>query len=284
MAAGNIIQYIKEKRGEFSKQQLKVAAYLIENYKDMGFLTATELAKKAGVSQPTVIRFAQFLGFPQYNLFVEAFRKVLNEDLTSTDRLNLSLKNGKDPESAALDIISREIQTLEQLSNEFPQQEFDLLVDRICTSDKVFIIGTRGTASLAQYFAYFLAKVKSGVFPMVNGSTDAYDQLLNAPPNTLVIPMAFPRYPRETIEIAAYCKKNGMTTIGISDKIDSPLGRVVSTLTVIPITFSTLFDSYSSLLCLFNSIVTQVGRKNSKESQALSRAFETLARDTRTFL
>lgn len=284
MATQNIIQLIKERRGEFSRQQLKVAAYLIENYKDVGFLTATRLAANAGVSQPTVIRFAQFLGFPQYNLFVEAFRKVLNDDLTSTERLNLSFKDGTDPESAAPDIISREIHTLEQLSKQFPQQEFDALVDRICKSEKVFIIGTRGTAPLAQYFAYFLAKVKSCVVPVVNGSTDAYDQFLNPGNNALVIPMAFPRYPRETIEMAAFCKNNGMDTIGISDKIDSPLGKAVSSLTIVPITFSTLFDSYCSVLCLFNSIVTQVGRKNRKESEALSRAFETLARDTKIFI
>ena len=284
MKTQNIIQLIKEKREDFSRQHLKIATYLIENYKDIGFMTATNVANNAGVSQPTVIRFAQFLGFPQYNLFVEAFRKILSEDLTSTDRLNISLKDSTDPQSSSLDIVSKEMQTLEQFSIEFPQKQFNTLVQAICDSDRVFIVGTRGAASLAHYFAYFAAKVKSNVTAVVNGSTDSYDQFIPAGENTLVIPIAFPRYPRETIEMARYCRNNGMKTIGISDKIDSPLGEAVSMLLAIPITYSTLFDSYCSAICLFGSIVTQVGRQNRRESEALSRAFEALARDTKIFI
>lgn len=284
MKTQNVIQLIKEKRGEFSRQQLKIATYLIENYKNAGFITATQVAKEVGVSQPTVIRFAQFLGFPQYNLFVEAFRKILNEELTSTERLNLSLKDGEASSGSSLNIISREMQTLEQMSKEFPEKQFYSLVQQICDSDRVFIIGTRGSSSLAQYFAYFLAKVKSNVRAVTNGSSDSYDHFIPADEDDLAIPIAFPRYPRETVELAAYCKNKEIKTTGISDKLDSPLGQAVSQLLVIPITFSTLFDSYSSAICLFGSIVTEVGRQNRDESETLSQAFETLAGETKIFI
>jgi len=279
----NIIQLIKERRGEFSRQQLKIAAYLIESYKKVGFQTATQIARDVGVSQPTVIRFAQFMGFAQYSMFVDAFRKILNEELTSTDRLNISIKNSVDKNKSPLAIVAKEMQTLEQLSKSFSKKQFNTLVQQICASDRVFIVGTRGSASLAQYFAYFLAKVKSNVLAITNGATVTYDQFIHAGKNDLAISIAFPRYPRETIEIAEFCKANGMKTIGISDTIDSPLGQAVSLLLVISITFSTLFDSYCSAFCLFNSVVTEVGHQNRDESEALARAFEDLAGKIKIF-
>ena len=284
MESNNIIQLIKDKMGTFSRQQLKIASYLVENHKHAGFLTATKLAEAAGVSQPTVIRFTQSLGFSQYQQFVDAFRQLFKNDLTSTERLNISLEHETDGNGILLECISREMDTLKRLIKEFPQKQLDVIVGQIVACDDIFIVGTRGTAFLAQNFAYFLGKVKKNVTPILNGGTDAFDPLVHAGKNALVIILAFPRYPRETIEIATYCHGNKMNVIGICDKIDSPLTPNVSKLFVLPITFSTLFDSYCSVLCLFSAIVTQVGRSNREESKILSQSFEKLAKEKQIFL
>ena len=73
----NIIQLIKARKGQYTPQQTKIASYLIEHYEKAAFLTATQLAKEIGVSQPTVIRFAQHLGFANYSLFTASFQHLL---------------------------------------------------------------------------------------------------------------------------------------------------------------------------------------------------------------
>jgi len=72
----------------------------------------------------------------------------------------------------------------------------------------------------------------------------------------LVIAIAFPRYPRETIDIIRFCHARGINVSGITDKLESPLADLSKLLIIIPITFSTIFDSYASAFCLFNMIVT----------------------------
>jgi DNA-binding MurR/RpiR family transcriptional regulator len=280
----NIFQLIKSHKDQYSPKQTKIASYLIENYEKAAFLTATQLAREIGVSQPTVIRFAQFLGFGNYGMFTQAFQDVVKENLTSTDRLNLSLEKAKSMSEGNLSIISREIQTFELLANSFPQNEFQQLVEQICDSNEIYIVGTRGSASLSQYFAYFLGKIKKRVYAIAIGSTAEFERLNALQTKDLVIAIAFPRYPRETIEIIRFCHAKGLKVAGITDKLDSPLADFSKILIIIPITFSTIFDSYSSAFCLFNMIVTEVGRVNRVESEKLIREFETLAQNIKIFL
>ena len=284
MEPPNILQTIRDHQGKYSPQQAKVAAYFLENYKKAAFLTATQLAREIGVSQPTVIRFSQSFGFTQYSRFLEAVQDILKAELTSIERLRLSIDESEDANAEQLSIISKEIRTLDRLANTLSQNLLKKLIKQICTSNKIVIVGTRGSGSLAQYFSYYLDKVKRNVTSISNGSTQVYDQLMHMGKDALIIAIAFPRYPRETIDIVRFCKNRGIPVAGITDKTDSPLAELSDIPLVIPITFSTIHDSFSSVLCTFNMVVTEVGRENRAESEALSVIFEELARKTKMFV
>ncbi len=280
----NIIQIIKSNRGKFTKQQTKIASYLLTNRDKVAFLSTTQIAAEIGVSQPTVIRFTQSLGFSSYRLFMNAFQKLIKQELTSTERLNLSLHTKKSINAENFETISQEMDTLDLLSKSFPQQEFIELVKSICESRRVFIVGTRGSAALAQFFCYFLSKVKKKVLSVTSGSSSIYDLMVDLNKDDIVIGIAFPRYPRETSEVLNFCSNRGAKVVGITDKRESPLVKIANLALIIPVTFSTIFDSYSSSLCLFNMIVTEVGRINHKESAIIAKEFEELAKAQKFFL
>ncbi len=272
----NVLQKIRGRIDTFSPQQRKIANYLLNHHENVAFLTATQLAQEIGVSQPTMIRFAQALGFQKYHQFVGAFQQLVKQELTSPDRFTLSLRSKHD-------IILKEIRTLTHLDRTFPQDVFNELVRSIASSREVVVVGTRGSAALAQYFAYFLAKVKRPVRPLTNGGTIDFDTLLHLRKRDLVVALAFPRYPRETLDIVRFCRKRKIRVAGITDKVDSPLAPLAQPCFILPITFSTIFDSYCSVLCLFNMLVTEVGKTNKEKSQKFLKDFEDLARDVRIF-
>ncbi len=280
----NILQIIKSQKDRFTPHQAKIANHLLGNYEKVAFLTATQLAKEIGVSQPTIIRFTQSLGFLKYYLFQEAFQELLKAELTSSDRFNLSLAESSSTSEGGSNIILREIRTLTAFARDFPQEAFDRAVSMIAKSENIYVLGTRGSASLAQYFSYFLNKVKRNVIAVTGGSTCDYDILLHLKSKDLAVAIAFPRYPRETLELVRFCRDRRVTIVGITDKMDSPLSALAETSLIIPVTFSTIFDSYCSAMCLFNMMVTEVGRANKEESSAMTREFETMARDLKIFV
>lgn len=279
----NILQLIEARKSQFAPKHLKIARYLLSHYEKVAFLSSAQLAEQVGVSQPTVIRFSQALGFAKFQNFSQSFQELIKAELTSADRFNLSLEDDKAAATDAQDIILRELKTLTHFNQSFPQESFDRAVRQIVEAAGVHIIGTRGSAALAQYCGYFMAKVKRHIHVMNHGDTEQHDKILNLTPQDLVIAIAFPRYPRETIEMATHCRKRGLKVLAITDQPESPLMALADHTIIIPITFSTIFDSYCSVLCLFNMLITQVGKQNQKESATLFEEFEKMAKERRFF-
>ena len=58
----DLINQIQKKFPELSKSQKLIAQYIIENYDKAAFMTASKLADKVGVSELTVVRFADAWG------------------------------------------------------------------------------------------------------------------------------------------------------------------------------------------------------------------------------
>ena len=56
----------KDNFKKFSESQRLIAKYLLRNYDKATFLTAANLGKVVGVSESTVVRFADFLGYEGY--------------------------------------------------------------------------------------------------------------------------------------------------------------------------------------------------------------------------
>ncbi len=280
----NILQRIKAHKARFSPGQMKIAGYLLNNHERAAFLSATQLAREVGVSQPTVIRFAQQLGFSRYPQFVEAFQDLVKAQLTSIDRFYLSLDKTSSTKGGSPEIILREIRTLTRFARTFPSRAVAHAVKQIIQQDRIVVLGTRGSASLVQHFAYFLSKVKRRVLALTHGSTTDYDRLMDVGAEDLVVAVAFPRYPRETVEMVRFCQAKNPPILAITDKLNSPLASLAEHTIIVPVTFSTIFDSYCAVLCLFNIMVTEVGRGNQVESAELFRDFEDMAQQIRIFL
>ena len=59
-----------------SPVQRRIAQYLLDHKPDSAFLSSVVLARRAGVSQPSVTRFAAVLGFSGYPAFRDALRVI----------------------------------------------------------------------------------------------------------------------------------------------------------------------------------------------------------------
>jgi DNA-binding MurR/RpiR family transcriptional regulator len=72
-----ILNRIKSEMSDFSKNHRLIAQHLLDNFREVAFLTAAQLAQRVGVSESTVFRFANTLGFQGY----PELRSALQEDL-----------------------------------------------------------------------------------------------------------------------------------------------------------------------------------------------------------
>ena len=100
----DILSVLERKQGSFSKGQLRIARYIMENADKASYMTASKLGQKAGVSESTVVRFALELGYEGYPEMRKALQEVIRSRLTSVQRMEVarSVIGARDPLTAIL--------------------------------------------------------------------------------------------------------------------------------------------------------------------------------------
>ena len=82
---------IIQKLSEYSKNQRKLANFLLENLETIPLLSVSDLAKQSGVSSATVVRFSRVLGFQGYLEFRGHLLELLKEKLSPVAKFKATI-------------------------------------------------------------------------------------------------------------------------------------------------------------------------------------------------
>ncbi|MHC5261027.1 MurR/RpiR family transcriptional regulator [Streptomyces sp. UC4497] len=197
--------------------QRRIAHCMVRRAAEVPFLSSVELADLAGVSQPSVTRFAVALGFDGY----PALRKHLRETAPSGPA---TATKANEYQQA----VEAEIANLRHLAELLADPEPVERAGRIlAASPTLLVLGLRAAASQAFGFAYFAAKVHPDVRLLDEGGTmlaDRIDAAVRAGATTLLC-FALPRHPREVVDALAYAKEAGLTVVTVADSAFAPVAR-----------------------------------------------------------
>src|SRR5690606_29978997 len=83
----DLADLISTRLAQMPESYRRLATHVLQNYQEVAFMTATELGAAVEMRQPTVTRFATFLGFEGYPQFVKALQNIVRMELKGTDRL-----------------------------------------------------------------------------------------------------------------------------------------------------------------------------------------------------
>ena len=85
----DLMRLIQVKFPRLSKGQKLIAEYILKNYDKAAFMTAAKLGISVGVSESTVVRFANELGFSGYPKLQKALQELIKNKLTTVKTLHL---------------------------------------------------------------------------------------------------------------------------------------------------------------------------------------------------
>jgi DNA-binding MurR/RpiR family transcriptional regulator len=189
--------------------QRRIAHSLVQHSGSAAYLSAAEVAHLAGVSQPSVTRFAMALGYSGYPALRRALR-VLAETSSARDGDRNAMQRAIRAEAQYLERLSDELTSLAAV-----QRAAGLLV----RSRPLPVLGLRAAAPLAAYFGYFAAKVHPDVRVFEAGGTQLLDRLDQAcaAGAAAMLAVVLPRYPRETLETIREAKAAGLAVVAITD-------------------------------------------------------------------
>ena len=271
----NFLSILQEKEPTFSKGQKRIARYITDSYDKAAFMTANRLGKTVGVSESTVVRFAVDLGFDGYPSMQKAMREMVLNRLTSVQRIEVANNRFGDQDVVSKALHS-DMEKLRQTSELLSRETFADAVNAILKAKRVYILGVRSAAPLANFLGYYLNYMLNNVHVLSGLSAgEMFEKIVGITPEDVVIAFSFPRYSSSTTKGARYCRSAGATVIGITDSADSPLGLCSDHVLLAKSDMVSLVDSLVAPLSLVNALIVAIASRKEKE---LSQPFANLER------
>jgi len=257
---------IKDNFKKFSEGQKLIATYLLKHSDKATFFTAANLGKVVGVSESTVVRFADFLGYKGYPALQKDLQNRIKNKLNTVSRLKKSIKIANGGESILYEVFHNDMENIHNTLNNISPESFDKLVEEILRADSIYIIGLHNAASLAYFMGLNLNIILKNVTTIGYSSSDEFERLINISKKDLLIGISFPRYILRTIEIVKFAKKRRAKILAITDSVISPLAQLADISVFADSNLNSFINSFTAPLSLINALVTAVGVKKKKEA------------------
>lgn len=257
----DILSLIESCKGKFSKGQLRIAAFIEQNFDKAAFMTAAKLGETTGVSESTVVRFASELGFDGYPEMRLALQEMIRNRLTSVQRMEVA-KTVIGTRDALAASFHSDIEKLRLTLENVDRKSFDLAVAKILSAKRIFILGTRTSAALSMFMGYYFNLMFENVRVLYESSnSEIFEQILRISPEDVLIGISFPRYSKRTIKAVRYAKSSGATVIGITDASTSPLAKLADITLLAKSDMVSFVDSLVAPLSLINALIAAVGNE-----------------------
>lgn len=276
-----IVKKIKVMINDFTPRQKLVAKYFINHWESFGFQSINDLAKSIGVSEATIVRFCNALGYEGYAQLGRKVQEDIQSNLSSIGRFSLAYSSSHSitdkPRSAFERVLMREMNNLTELPKKIQMEDYFRCIQWMEKADQVVIVGCLASASLANYFGFMLSKILPSV-KIVDGLRSMVETGLHGfGTKTLVFLISFPRHPRFTLEIGKWIKKKKVKIVALTNSHASPLVNIADISFTIPVGIASFVDTFAGPVTFINALVTELSERIPQLTQPRLEEYEDYA-------
>jgi DNA-binding MurR/RpiR family transcriptional regulator len=240
-------------------QQRLIADYLLEHLQTVPFLSVPELARQTGVSDATVVRFAQRIG---YNGFSE-----LKMDLVELLQDRLGGAAPSEPSELPGDVLEQvaglEITNVQRSLKAIDRTVFAEVGEAVFGADHVYAFGMGVSAHLAEIACYNLTQIGLRATPLSTRFTSPREQLVTLREQDLLIALSFPPYSRQTLDLLTDAAARGAATVALCDRPAAPAAHIARW--TLPVRSDNMMftNAIAAVTVLFNALAAEIATKHS---------------------
>ncbi len=218
----DIISQIRKLDGTFSKQEQRVADFVLTNLRQIPFLRQSEIAESANVSVATVNRFCITLGCAGFKECKIRLAQSIAVNLQFTD--NSPSKTSSEANQLVEQVFSELVEVLNLARNQLQAETLEVAIDILAQAQRISFFGVGGgSANVAREGAnrFFRLGIPS------EAHSDGYLQRMLASTlqqGDVVLAISSSGQPAELIDSVSIAKHYGAKTISLT-RPDSPLAK-----------------------------------------------------------
>ncbi|WP_133468207.1 MurR/RpiR family transcriptional regulator [Paraglaciecola marina] len=205
---------IKAVKDSLSSSELKLAKFALDSSNAIRELSSQELANVVGVSQSSVVKFSQKLGYKGYPAFKMGVIDALNTS-TANNKLHGKITVNDGFAQMSDKLLSSKVSVLNETRNLNDEKSLVAAVELLKSSKRILICGLGGSALVGKDFSYKLQKL--GILAIEEA--DAHAQLAFAATlgvNDLVFAISESGNTKEIINVVSEAKHNNTKVISLT--------------------------------------------------------------------
>ena len=236
----------------------RIARAMLAGPPTIGLESSARLAQHAGVSGPTVSRFAHRVGFENY----AAFQRALHDDIAARMMSPVEVyrqhveQGGDDALRAAGTALGEAVtSSLHGLSPVDFERATAYLAD---TKRQVMVVGGWFSHLLAGYLAAMLREFRPRVRDVAPVASERAAAIADLARRDVVVVFDFRRYERDTLEIAQIMRDAGGRIVLFTDPWLSPIADIAHAVLPAEVVGPSPFESLTPTVAVVETLLTAV--------------------------
>jgi len=216
----NIINAIELARSDLRKSELKVADFILGQPDKVIHLRIVDLAQKAGVSEPTVVRFCRAIGCDGF----QDFKLLLAQHVAhSPSYEEFSLSEHDSAREYTIKVFDSAMDTLKKVRDSLDTRSIEAAVDVLQKARRVEFYGFGASSPVATdaQHKFFRLQIPSSAY------SDPHIQAMSAmslQPGDVVVAISQSGRTQVLLDAMALVKETGATIIGLAPS-NTPVAR-----------------------------------------------------------
>ena len=272
MNKNDLIHRIRKNMPKLSKGQKLIANYILEHYEKAVFLTAAKLGTIVGVSESTVVRFANELGYDGYPKFQDALEELVKSKLTAMQRLEVTTDR-IDTSHVLKSVLQMDEEKIRSTREQIDEEAFNHAIDKIMGAKTIYVLGVRSCAGLASFLGFYLNIIFDNIKVVnTNSISEMFEAIHRINEDDVIIGISFPRYSKRVMKCLEFAQSKHASVIAITDSYISPIAGYSDYALIGNSEMVSFVDSLVAPLSIINAVIVAISlRKKDEISVSLER-------------
>ena len=222
---------IRENFDRLTPSFKRLGEFLLDNYFDAAFMTASQLANRLDIDPATVVRFSQRLGYRGYPELLADVRTAVRNELEEVYKTDVKEGTSHD---AMLKIMAAERTNLDRMESQLTTEALEGFVEALESAKRIFVVSQWAGIHLAELFATLLHSAGMKAMAVDAAATSAMTALHDLGEGDLILSVALADVGPDMGTVIKFARDKGAVTYAVTTWASSSAARPANVQFVTP--------------------------------------------------
>jgi DNA-binding MurR/RpiR family transcriptional regulator len=252
-----------------TKSQQRIASYLLASYDEAAFLSAAEVADRLDLSEATMARFAQSVGYEDYRELRRCLQDLFRARATPASRLQHKLTELANSQGHVLTkVLAMELQYLAEASQSIDLADFDRAVEFLLGGERIFVFASGPSGILADLATWRFRRLGIPTVAMTESGRHLLENLQLLQPEDVLLVAGFQHLTTELAAVLDQARAIDCRSILLTDTLGPILGSKADVTLAARRGPVSTFHSLTVPMSVLNALILAVAMAKPDESLA----------------